>query len=96
MHTDISAAFHLPKKTPHSCLNDNRKPKDMSSRDEPCIGYNFLRDLCLSSWKLITAARQKIGMLLSIITLLLSACTVFGMAFDRDLRPLENYNKECE
>jgi hypothetical protein len=68
----------------------------MSTDEEPCIGYYFLRDLCVSSWNLITLARQKIGMLLSIITLLLSACTVCGMAFDRDLRPLENYNDECE
>ncbi|XP_062599542.1 uncharacterized protein LOC134261085 [Saccostrea cucullata] len=66
----------------------------MAANKEPFFGYNFLRALCQSSWELITASRQKIGLLLSVITLALSGGTVAGMAFDRDLRPLQNYNKE--
>lgn len=58
-------------------------------------GYKFLSDLCLGAWDLVTASRQKIGMVLTFMTLTLSAATVIGMAFDRDLNPLQRYNQEC-
>ena len=54
-----------------------------------------LYGLCLSAWELVTASRQKIGILISMVTLTLSAGTVIGMAFDRDLNPLQRYDKQC-
>lgn len=58
--------------------------------------HRFLSDLCLGAWDLVTASRQKIGMVLTFMTLTLSAATVIGMAFDRDLNPLQRYNQECK
>nr|XP_022322897.1 uncharacterized protein LOC111124338 [Crassostrea virginica] len=53
-----------------------------------------LYGLCLSAWELVTASRQKIGILISMVTLTLSAGTVIGMAFDRDLNPIQRYDKQ--
>lgn len=67
----------------------------MPKREKRHRGYKFLSDLCLGAWNLVTASRQKIGMVLTFMILTLSAATVIGMAFDRDLNPLQRYNQEC-